>query len=113
MNIEKIDSAPNFGSLNIKKVAQEHKHFINSDLEELKKLGEQYDIFMKSVIDSNERCNGIEIIVKNLRKNLDFLQKFNRPKGQSYFYTEPHFDKKYEDTSVLKETKKAIEELSR
>lgn len=109
MNIEKVNLAPSFGSLNIKKVAHQHRPFVRANLGELKDLGEQYDIVMKSVINSPSKCEGIEIIVKNLRKNLSFFSKFNRPAGYSYFYTEPHYNVK--PTSVLEQTKNALENL--
>lgn len=110
MKIDKINSALNFNGLNIKKVAHEHRHFVRANLGEFKKLGEQYDITMESVIGSEQRCDGIKIIVKNLRKDLGFWKKFNRPKGESYFYTERHYDTDKNPT-ILEQTNNAINEL--
>lgn len=107
MNIEKVNSAPKFEGLHLKKVANEHMHFINADLKELQKLGEQYDIYMKSYINSDLRCDGIGIIVKELRKNLAFLHKFHRPYVKSYFYTEPHYDTKNSQTTLSERIKSA------
>ena len=111
MNIEKVGSAPSFGSLNIKKVASTHQHFINENASELMKLGEKYDIVMKSSIGSDLRCDGIDIVVKDLRKNLSFFQKLNRPKGQSYFLTERHYDTSAEPPTFMEQIKNAIENL--
>lgn len=112
MNIEKVNSAPSFSGLNIKRVAQEHMQFINKDFVELKKLGDQYDISMKSYIDSEYRCDGIEITVKNLKKNLSFFKRFNRPKGNSYFYTTPHYTADTKNMTFLGQIQKAIDNLS-
>ena len=109
MNIEKVNSAQSFQGLNINKVVHQHRPFIRADIGELKKLGEQYDIVLKSVVNASDQCNGIDIVVKNLRKNVSLLQKFNRPKGHCYFYTEPHYN--VAPSSVLEQTKNAINDL--
>lgn len=111
MKIEKVNSAPSFSGLNIKKVAPEYRHFVDSDIDALKKLGEQYDIVMKSVIDSGVRCNGIEIVVKKLKQKMSFWQRFNPAKGYSYFYSEPHYTADFKQTTLLEQTKDAIENL--
>ena len=111
MNIDKINSAPVFSGLNIKKVAKEHRHFIDTNINELKELGEQYDIAMKSIIGSETRCNGIEIFVKNLSKNLGFWQRLNPQKGYSYFYSEPHYTSDFKQTNIVEQTKDAIKNL--
>ena len=111
MNVEKVDSAQTFRGLNIKKVAHQHRHFVRENIGELKKLAEQYDINMKSIIDSDFQANGIEITVKNLRKNLGFLQRFYRTKGKSFFYTDARLSAYAKDTTVLGQTQEAIAEL--
>lgn len=111
MKIEKINSELGFRGLNIKRVVPEYKHFVNSDIDALKKLGEQYDIVMKSIIGSEYRCNGIEIIVKNLKKNMSLLQRLRPIKGYSYFYSEPHYTSDFKQTTLSEQTKVAIENL--
>ena len=111
MNIEKINCSPVFSGLNLKKVAPEHQSFIKADLDKLKELGEKYDISLKSYINSEYHCDGIEITAKNLRKNLNFFQKFNRPKGSSYFYTTPHYTADCKNQTFLGRIQEAIENL--
>ena len=111
MEVNRIDSAQSFKGLNITKVAHKHRGFVRADLGELKKLGEQYDIKMKSCFNEEEYYDGIRIIVKPLKKNLSFLQRLKRPKGESIFYTESRMSEYRKNTTVIGQTKEAIDNL--
>ena len=111
MKTERVYSAQNFSGLNIKRVAKAHKQFLNADSEKLKELSEKYDISMRSYINSDEHCDGISITVKNLRKNLNSLQKLIRPKGTSYFYTTPHYTADTINATFTGQIQKAITDL--
>ena len=111
MRIEKANSVQNFQGLNIRKVLRAHKHFIDADYEKLKEFGDKYDISMKSYIDSEDYCDGIEITVRDLRKNLGFFRKFFRPKGTSYFYTTPHYTAESKNMTFVGQIQKAVEDL--
>jgi len=111
MKVEKVDSAQSFKALNVKRVIPEHKHFIESDIEKLKEFGEKYDIKMKSCVNNELRCDGMFITVRDLKEKFGFIKKFFRPKGESYFYTTPHYTADTKDMTLVGQVQKAIENL--
>lgn len=113
MNIEKVNSAQSFQGLNIKKVVSEHRHFIESDFEKLKELSDKYDISMKSIVNSEFRCDGITITVKELKDKFHFFQRPFRPEGKSYFYTTKHYTADTKEMTLLGQIQKAIENLNK
>ena len=106
MEVNNIGYKNSFKGLKIKNLAQNHTKFVTPNMEALKNLGEKYDIFLQSSIDNDAKYSGIEIIVKPLRKNLSFFNKFFRPEGYSFLYTEFPYGQ-----NLLTQTKKAIEDL--
>ena len=107
MEVNNIGYKNSFKGLKIKNLAQNHTKFVTPNMENLKNLGEKYDIFLQSSIDKDAMYSGIEVIVKPLRKNLPFFDRlFCRPEGYSFFFTEFPYGE-----DIVIHTEKAIKDL--
>ena len=111
MKVENI-SSQHFKGLNISKLAPYDRELISSDINVLKKLGENYDISLKS----SSKIIGvpvpsIKITVQPLQKGLSFFQRLRSPKVSTHYCSEVPKKLGLSGDSVVSSTKNLIEEL--
>ena len=102
-------TSTNFRALNVSEVLYKDKRYIQANKKALEKLGESYDINIKSkaIMDKNAKDGyyyALEIFVATLCEGMNFLQKIANRKGSISYSRIPAND-------VVEQTQKAINKL--
>jgi len=85
MKIEKTGNLQNFQRLNYKNVSSlDRKYFVRPNLQDLKHLGDKYNINLTSCYSDVKGYESIDIEVSKL-KNLGFFKRLFEKKGRSSF----------------------------
>ena len=87
MNVSPINNSQTFQGLNCRYLAKEDHRFIKDDLEKLQELGKKYDIKLVSSFEGIPNFAGIDVVVRPLRENINFINRMYAPTGRSTFNT--------------------------
>ena len=85
--------SPNFKALEMKKLIPEHRSIARTELSYLKKLGEKYDVTLRSSSwnpgwDISRKISILEIVIRKLGDNNSFFKRMFNPNGKAAYITE-------------------------